>query len=698
MATTQTNRSVQITTPLGKDALIVARFSAVEQMSSLFQFDVDLISEKGDLSADEILGKDVTVKYDLPNAAKRYFHGFVTEFSQVGFDRRFHQYHATVRPWLWFLTRSADCRIFQKKTVSEIFQEVVKPYGFTEFKLKLSGPANKMDYCVQYRETDFNFVSRLLESEGIFYYFQHAEGRHTMILANDSSAHEKAAGYETVPYYPPDATDSAARERDHLSAWTFTKSVQPGAFVTTDYDFTAPKKSLAGNASISKPNARASFEVFDYPADLAKFDSGESGRVAKIRIQELQSGQMVGSGKGNAAGLSTGNKFKLDLFPRKDLNIDYVVTGARFLITNDAAAAGSGDPGAECTVSVDSIDARTPFRPARATPKPVVQGAQTAIVVGPGGEEIYTDEHGRVKVQFHWDRVGKNDENSSCWVRVSHPWAGKEWGAIHIPRIGQEVIVDFLEGDPDKPLITGRVYNGANMPPYPLPANMTQSGIKSRSSKGGTPDNFNEIRFEDKKGSELLFIHAEKDKTIEVENDETHTVGHDESHSVGHDRRKEVKNDETTNIGKNRTENVGENEQISIGKDRSETVSDNETVGIGKNQTTTIGETQRYSVGKDQTVTVSDNRTENVGKNETVEIGKDRKVSVGEKDALTVGKELLIDAGDSITLKTGSASITMEKDGTITIKGKDITLNASGKITGKASGDVVMKGSKVTQN
>jgi type VI secretion system secreted protein VgrG len=575
MAITQSTRKVQITTPLGKDVLIVYQFSGVEQMSALFQFDIALLSEKGDLSADDILGKDVTIKYDLPGGAKRYFHGFVTDFSQGATDRRFHQYQATVRPWLWFLTRSADCRIFQQKDVAEIFEEVVKPYGLTHYKLKLSGALNKMDYCVQYRETDFNFISRLLEQEGISYHFQHADGRHTMVLTNDNAAHEKVPHYETVPYFPPDAPD-AARERDHLKEWSFTKSVLPGTFATTDYDFIAPKKSLAGNSAISRPHAHSSFEIFDYPADLAKFESGETSRLAKIRVQELQSTYMIGRGSGNAAGLATGFKFKLDQYPRKDLNIEYLVTGARHLISSDASAAGAADPGTECTVSIEAIDARTVFRPARVTPKPIVQGAQTAIVVGKAGDDIYTDEHARVKVQFHWDRLGKNDENSGCWIRVAQTWAGKQWGAVHIPRIGQEVIVSFLEGDPDKPIITGRVYNGANMPPYDLPANKTQSGVKSRSSKDGTPENFNELRFEDKKGSEQLLIHAEKNQDIEVENDETHWVGHD--------RKKTVDNDETTLVQGNRTETVKKDESITINGNRTEKVDKNETIAIKKDR------------------------------------------------------------------------------------------------------------------
>jgi type VI secretion system secreted protein VgrG len=697
MPTTQSKRTVQITTPLGKDALLVSQFSAIERMGELFQFDLHLLSEKGDLSADNILGKDVTVSFDLPSGGKRHFHGFVTRFSQGGFDRRYHQYQATVHPWLWFLTRSADCRIFQNKSVADIFQEVVKPYGFTDYKLKLTGADNKFEYCVQYRETDFNFISRLLEQEGIYYFFQHADGRHTMILANDNSAHEKVANYETVPFFPPDSPD-AARSRDHLSDWSFTKSVTPGAYASTDYDFTAPKKSLAGNSSISKSNSRSSFEIYDYPADLAKFESSETSRVAKIRIQELQAGQYVGSGRGNAAGLATGYKFKLDLFPRKDQNVEYLVTGAKYLITSDAAAAGAADPGVECTVSIEAIDAKTPFRPARVTPKPIVQGAQTATVVGKAGEEIYTDEHARVKVQFHWDRQGKNDENSGCWIRVAQTWAGKQWGAMHIPRIGHEVIVHFLEGDPDKPIITGRVYNGANMPPYDLPANKTQSGIKSRSSKDGTPANCNEIRMEDKKGEEQLLIHAEKNQDIEVENDETHWVGHD--------RKKTVDNDETTLVQGSRTETVKKNESITINGDRTEKVDKNETIAIKKDRKESVSENETVLIGKDQKLTVDGNRTRDVGKDEKVtitggqqlKIDKTRKTNVAQDDQLRVGKKYVLDAGDQITLQTGSASIVMKKDGTITIKGKDITIDGSGKINIKASSDVVIKGSKISQN
>jgi type VI secretion system secreted protein VgrG len=722
MATSQASRTVQIKTPLGTDALLLTHFSAHEQVSRLFEYDLQMLSDAGDLNADKILGQPVTVKFQLPDdAGDRYFNGYVTEFSQTGYEERHHRYQATVRPWLWFLTRTSDCRIFQGKSIPDIFQAVVGQYGFSDFKLKLSGSYSPRNYCVQYRETDFNFLSRLLEFEGIHYFFEHQDGKHLMILADDANAHSKAKGYETVPYYPPTTAD-AQRERDHLTSWIQSKSVESGAYATTDYDFSAPKKSLLHSSSISKSHAQANFEIYDYPAELGKLDSGETSRVAKVRIQEIQATQTIASGEGDAAGLATGYSFSLAKYPRADLNIEYFIIASTISLTSDAHISGGADPGTEFAISLQAIDAKTPYRPPRSTPKPVVQGAQTAIVVGAGGEEIYTDQYGRVKVQFPWDREGKNNENSGCWIRVAQVWAGKQWGAMHIPRIGQEVIVNFLEGDPDQPIITGRVYNGANMPPYDLPANKTQSGIKSRSSKDGSAANFNEIRFEDKIGSELVTIHAEKDHELSVENDETHTVGRDEnqtigrdetakvgrdeSHSVGRDRTKSVTGNETNSIGKSRSESVGANESISITANRDESVGGNDTISIGKNHELSVGKNQSINVGEkrslnvssDESITIGGKRVDQVDKDEETTIGKNRKVSVAENDSVAVGKKLLIDAGDEILIKTGDASITMQKDGTITIKGKDISLEGSGKINVKASSDVTIKGSKVAAN
>ncbi|HEX6510375.1 MAG TPA: type VI secretion system tip protein TssI/VgrG [Chloroflexota bacterium] len=756
------SRSFELKTPLGKDVLLLKAMHGREAMSQPFQWNLELLSEKNDIDPDKLLGEKVSVGMTLPNGKQRFFHGIVSEFSLGGWSQNYVAYSAVVRPWYWLLTRTADCRIFQEKTVPQIFEEVVKHYGFTDYELKLAGSYEPWEYCVQYRETDFNFLSRLLEQEGIYYFFVHEETKHTMVLADDPGQHKSLAGYETVPYYAPGGSgpsgpasssssassggSRARRERDHLEAWSWTKAVQPGAFATTDFDFEKPRKSLSGTSTISRKHNRSDFEIYDYPAELSKLEPKQSEATAKVRIQELQASYLVAHGHGNAAGLGTGLKFELEKHPRKDLNIAYLLTQCTYTLSVDSYESGGVPHGEEFAIAVEAIDAKTPYRPERRTPKPVVQGAQTAMVVGKSGEEIYTDKYGRVKVQFHWDRYGKQDEKSSCWIRVAQVWAGKAWGAIHIPRIGQEVIVSFLEGDPDQPIITGRVYNGDSMPPYALPGNATQSGIKSRSSKSGGESNFNEIRFEDKKGSEMLTLHAEKDQEVTVENDEAVSIGHDRTEKVGHDetitignnRTEKVGVDETITIGSNRTETVGANETINIGGNRSISVAKSETasvalqrthnvginetisvgaaqeVNIGAAQTITVGAVQATTVGASQSNKIGTSRSLTVGSDQTVKIGGGqemtvsadeartvgggRTTSIGKDDALTVADNLNITAGDSITITTGDASISMKKDGTITIKGKDITIQGSGKINVKADSDIIMKGSKILQN
>ena len=408
-------------------------------------------------------------------------------------------------------------------------------------------------------------------------------------------------------------------------------------------------------------------------------------------MKEQEVPHEVVEGSSLCRSFSPGGKFKVvDHHSKAEEGKTYAILTVGHSMSEGGTYGTGGSAAGEYRNTFTSIPIATAFRPARLTPKPVVQGVQPAVVVGPAGEEIYTDKYGRVKVQFFWDRKGQKNDKSSCWIRVSQPWAGKNWGAIALPRIGQEVLVEFIEGDPDRPIITGRVYNADQMPPYDLPANMTQSGVKSRSSKQGTTANFNEIRFEDKKGSEEVYIHAEKDKKVMVENDRTENVGHNESITIGNDRTESVGNNENITIGKNRTESVGKNENISIGENRS--------TDVGKNEDVTIGETRTESVGKNENITIGENREEQVGKNEKITITEMRTVEVGKDDKTQVGKKYALVAGDEIMLQSGDASITLKKDGTIQIKGKDITVVGSGKIGVKASGDLTLKGSKITEN
>ena len=475
-------------------------------------------------------------------------------------------------------------------------------------------------------------------------------------------------------------------------------------------------------------------------------------------------------------GIWSGAKFKFTNFPRETENDEYVVLRSDYLMWDDQYRSGMDRDGAGYEVTLALAPTSIPYRPSLRTPVPVMRGPQTATVVGPSGEEIYTDKYSRVKVQFHWDRLGKDDENSSCFVRVSSVWAGSGWGFIQIPRIGQEVIVDFLEGDPDAPLITGRVYNASQMPPYGLPDNATQSGWKSNSSPGG--GGFNEMRFEDKKGEEEVYFQAEKDHNELVKNNESRTIGHnfkedvgnDATQSIGHDRTESVVNDKAVDVGNNRTVSIGVDDTETVGSNRSLTVGANEKIAVGSNSSESIGLNHSQTVGAVQTVTVAAARVDSVGAGESRNVGaaqknviggtrsvtvqkaqthtinaedtwaisKDQTVTVGGNHSLTIskdqtitltgnqswtneggrlikvgkgqthdvaedvwikaGKAMMLEAADSIVLKCGSASISMKKDGTINIEGKDITIKASGKINGKASGEMTLKGSKVNIN
>ena len=722
---TQGHRAMEIVTPLGHDVLLFRGMNSKEELSRLSEFEIDVLSEKGDIDANKLLGKNVTVRLELHDDSFRCFNGYVTRFQQVGFHGRYHAYHVSVRPWLWFLTRTADCRIFQEKTVPEIIKQVFSDHTVADIKDELTYTYHKRTYCVQYRETDFDFLSRLMEQEGIYYYFTHADGRHTLVLADAYSAHAPTTGYETLPYI--DSERLVRPEQEYVSQWNHVCEIQSGKYEIDDYDFERPSVELAARSKMSREHALSDYEIYDYPGEYLKTADGE--QYVDARIDELQSQFEIARGESNARGLASGALLKLTGQTRSDQNREYLILSAAYNLTFNAYETGETQS-ATCTCQFSALNSKQQFRPRRSTPRPFVQGPQTALVVGPSGDEIYTDKYGRVKVQFHWDRYGKKNENSSCWVRPSHPWAGKNWGMIAIPRIGQEVIVDFLEGDPDQPIITGRVYNAEQMPPWELPANMTQSGVLTRSTKGGAYGTANAIRFEDKKGSEQLWIHAEKNQDIEVENDETHWVGHDrtktvdhdETTHVKHDRTETVDNNETITVGVNRTESVGNNETITIGNNRSITVGASETATVvlqrthtvGVNETITVGAAQEITVGAAQAVTIGATQTVNVGASQSISVGanmsedvggaqsysvaKARTASVGENDSLKVGKNLVIDAGDSVTIKTGSASITMKKDGTIQIKGKDITIEGSGKINVKASSDVVVKGSKVGIN
>ena len=634
MAELQAERAVEIFTPLGDDVLLFHRMTATEALGRLFQFDLDLLSKDPNIKFEDLLGQNVTVRLELPQDKIRYFNGFVSRFSLSGSLGELSVYTATVRPWLWFLTRTADCRIFQEMTVPDIIKQVFRDHGFTDFEEALSGTYRKWTYCVQYRETDFNFVSRLMEQEGIYYYFKHEKDKHMLVLSDSVSSHEPFPDYEKIPFFPPD--EHLRREEHHIHEWTVSQEVQPGIYALNDYDFERPKANLQVKSAIQRRHARAAMEIFDYPGEYTQASDGET--YVRARIEELQAEYEQVEGESNARGLTVGSLFELFDFPREDQNREYLIVSATHELESVAYTSGSSADGEDVyACSFTALHSKQPYRQPRITPKPMVQGSQTAVVVGPAGEEIYTDKYGRVKIQFHWDRYGKYDENSSCWVRVSHPTAGKSWGAVQIPRIGQEVIVDFLEGDPDQPIITGRVYNANQMPPFELPGAGMVSGMKSNSTPGG--GGYNEMSMNDTKGKEGITIHGQYDMNTTVENDQTNTVNNKFTETI--------KSDATIKI----TEGNYSHDVMTGTADYH----------------VQSALTEKYDATQD--TTVKGNLTV---KSTTGAIA----VSA---DALNVN----VDAKTKITLHTGASTIEMDAGGNIKIDGVNITINGSGTVTTK---------------
>jgi type VI secretion system secreted protein VgrG len=669
-APTQKSRFAAIGTPLGADVLLLKTATVTEQLGRLFQIDAHLISSNPAIKFNDLVGQNVTLRVELHDRKTRYFNGYVSRFVQSRSADGYAHYHATIVPWLWFLTRSADCRIFQEMTVPEIIQKVFRDHGFTDFKESLTASYRKWDYCVQYRETDFNFVSRLMEQEGIYYFFEHENGKHTLVLADSASAHKAYPGFDTILYRPEGQMGSG---KGDVTDWSLEMEVQPGTYALNDFNFEKPKSALQTKSNISRTHAGANFEIYDYPGEYTEYGQGES--YAKVRIEELQAQHEIAHANSNARGVATGATFKLSEHPRADQNREYLITGASYQIDNGSIESGGGGDEEFFSCRFTTVEAKTKFRPVRTTPKPLVQGPQTAIIVGPKGEEIYTDKFGRVKVQFHWDRYGKADENSSCWIRVSSEWAGKKWGAIYLPRIGQEVIVEFLEGDPDHPIITGRVYNADAMPPYDLPAQKTKSTLKSNSSKGG--QGFNEIRFEDKKGEEQLFVHAEKNEDIRVKNDTMEWIGNDRHLIVKKDQIESVEGDKHLSVKGDRLEKIEGDHGETIKGDRLASVEGGDHVAVKGDQ--------NLKIDGDNSVKVAKNINQEAGMKISVKGGTDIHEKAGMNFAvdagmavhIKAGMTVVIEAGVQLSLKVGGNFIDINPAG-VFIKGTMVMINTGG--------------------
>ena len=487
---------ITLKSPLPDADLLFESMTSSAALSSLGETQLNLLSTKPDLKPEDLLGKSVTVTAQLRDDAKRHFNGYVSRFGAGRHQGRYFAYQATVNPWLWFLTRTSDCRIFQDQTVPEIVKKVFEDHGIAKFEFKTFRTYRKWVYCVQYRESDFNFVARLLEHEGIYWYFEHDDGQHTLVLVDSQSAHDAAKSCESLPYVELGA--ETAPDTDYVSDWRFSQEVRTGKVALTSYDFERPSTDLKVDAKKERKYTMSDYEVFDFPGDYIQKSDGK--QLAEDRMDELQTPFQALHGSSNAQGIDVGRLLKLTKHPRGDQNAQYLITSLHVSAHVDAYESGNAAGDFRCDFS--AIPAAQQFRPTRRDAEADRPGAadgrrrraraaRRSTPTSTAASRCSSTGTARAR------RTRRARAGSACRSRGP----ARTGASSHIPRIGQEVIVDFLEGDPDRPIITGRVYNAEQMPPYDLPANKTQSGIKTRSSKGGGAANFNEIRFEDKKGS-----------------------------------------------------------------------------------------------------------------------------------------------------------------------------------------------------
>jgi type VI secretion system secreted protein VgrG len=606
-----------------------------------------MVSEDSALDFQAIVGKSVTVTLNLADDTKHYFNGIVGRFIQEETNARLTRYHAEIHPWLWLLTKTADCRIFQNQTVPNIIKAVFSDLGFSDFRDALKGTYDKREYCVQYNETAFNFVSRLMEDEGIFYFFEHQDGVHTLVLGDDADVHQSCPGLEQNPVRFKQSLV------DHTQDLAITRCLVEEQVVSNkcaldDFNFETPSTDLIVEEGDGK------YRMYEYPGGFLSKSTGE-GR-AKLRLDAVEQPKKMIKGEGFVRAFTAGHKFTLKDHYRADVNQDYVLRSVVHAVTQQ-----------NYTNSFEAFPASVVFRPSRVTPRPVISGTQTAKVVGKSGEEIWTDKYGRIKVQFHWDQKGKNDESSSCWVRVDYGWAGKNWGGIFLPRIGQEVVVSYLEGNPDCPLVTGAVYNAEQTVPYTLPDEQTKSTVKTNTSKGG--NGYNEIRFEDKKDSEELYFHAQKDQNIVVE----------------HDRTKKVLNNETNTIKQDRSTTIEE------GNDTYVVSKGNRTFQVNTgNETCEVKGTREVTVTGDETHTDKANFTQKVTGNYELKVTGNLTIDVTGSVTIKSGQAMTHESQMSMTNKAGM-SLTNEAQLAITNKGQ-----ASNSV--ESSGITTIKGAMVKIN
>ena len=657
--------------------LRVIRFTGSEGVSTLFEFRVELACDRL-IVVHDLIGSAAMLCIEGVDEP-RFVHAIVARAEYIGESRGFALCEVVLVPRVWRLTHRQDCRIFQDMKTADIIRAVLEGAGIkaSSYRFDLLREYEARDYCVQYRETDWDFVARLLEEDGILYYFEHDEQQHVLVMADHRGTHRPIVGDPEVWWNPP---DGGVEGREHVHEFRFGEEIRPGKATLRDFYNPVPAQSTEVSESVER---NPDLEVYDYPGEYrsprgAGPERGEG--IVKTRLQAMQATRRAGSGAGDCMRLVPGFTFQLSGHPRPELSGDYTLLTVRHrgnqpqVLDMDA----DGEYGYESRFTC--IEAEVDYRPPRVTQRPFVRGLQSATVVGPTGEEVHTDEQGRVMVQFHWDRLGAKDERSSCWIRVSQLWAGPGWGAMFLPRIGHEVLVDFLEGDPDKPIITGRVYHGDNLTPYPLPAEKTKSTIKSDSSLGG--GGYNELRFEDRKGGEQVFIHAERDLDIHVKHDRMENVLHDRHLRVGDALDGGKVGDFNELVMRDHHVRVDRHEHVHVGGDTYLRVG-----GIdGDGHEHVIIEANRYELVKgDENHRVVGDHKAQVNRKASLTVGESAHMKVKDVTAIESGEKLyvrskviVIEAGEGITIKGPGGFVTIDASGVV-IQGRLVRVNSGGE-------------------
>lgn len=654
----QLNREIAIATDAGDGALMLLELRVNEELGRMFRVEAVVRAQQSNVNVDALLGTNATARVTVKQGVQRYFNGIVCRVSRSAERDTENDYTLVIVPQVWLATRESDCAIYQNMTVPDIVKEYLDYYDVVVDD-QLKGTYTAWENCVQYRETDFNFIARIMEQEGISFFFKHENGAHKMVLCDDPLSHKALPNVPEVEFFPPNP--DMPPPPNTLSAWTFDADLESASVSYSDYDFKAPTKNLLATRGVEVPGVAADRELFDHPGEYTEVSDGET--QARIRAEELAAHAMGWSGQGTCRDMAAGSTFTLK-DPREGLREndrgEYLIIAATVIAIQNLDESGSGG-GGSVSISIRAIKSDRPFRPTRSTPKPIIPGPQTAMVVGPDGQELQVDEYGRVRVRFLWDRYGTDKpEDSSAWIRVSQPWAGKHWGAMFIPRVGQEVIVEFLEGDPDWPIITGRVYNFDNKPPYDLPANKTISTIRTDSSphSGG----YHEIRFEDKDGSEQLMIHAQRRMDLTVKASLYESAYGNREEVIGY----EDKGDHNTLVCGDTNDHRKKGTYFKVEKVVNKTVVEDVVEDFQKKQTTKV--TERYTLNAKEIVEEG---------SDAISLKGGKVVVQGSSGVHLKAGDICIEGTQSINLKCGGNFVVIDSAG-VAINGTMVKINSGG--------------------